>query len=66
MQLSEIIRLIIEALAALPSAISAILKIIDAIKGVPAPVRKEALAQGIIAMKKHCDGVGCELEIKKD
>lgn len=49
------IQVILDVLAAIPSVLSAILKIINIIKGQPSQVRQEAIQKGVAATKEHVD-----------
>jgi len=53
-----IIQAVLDILAALPAAISAVLKIIGIIKGQPTPVQNDAIQKGVAAVQAHVDKKG--------
>lgn len=53
--MTGIIQAILQILAALPAALSAIISILNAIKGSPKTVRIEAVQKGVAAIQAHID-----------
>jgi hypothetical protein len=64
--MGELLKLFYELIKLAPALIPLIRQIIDLIKSHPQPVQTEALEAAHSIVKRHCEGVACEAELKKD